>query len=340
MTTTTSPRAALTPVIEPHTQRWLDELAASAGSPPLWELSPEDARQLLRYVQASVPVRLQPADIDDRIIPGGLTGQVSIRIIRPAGAAGVPLVIFHFHGGGWVLGDKDTNERLDRELANAARAVVVFVDYTPAPDAQYPVQNEQACTAMQWAIANAGGIGADPARVALVGDSAGGNVTAALTFMAKERGGPQIAAQVLSYPVTDANLDTGTYQRYADGPWATRKAMRWFWDSYLPDRARRAEITASPLQASVDQLRGLPPGPDHQRRARRAPRRGRGLRAQALPGRRARDRGPLRRHDPRLRPAQPDRRHPRAAGSHSAGRQLPAQRPDLLTTTHVKGEPR
>jgi acetyl esterase/lipase len=189
MTTTTSPRAALTPVIEPHTQRWLDELAASAGSPPLWELSPEDARQLLRYVQASVPVRLQPADIDNRIIPGGLTGQVSIRIIRPAGAAGVPLVIFHFHGGGWILGDKDTNERLDRELANAARAVVVFVDYTPAPDAQYPVQNDQACTAMQWAIANAGGIGADPARVALVGDSAGGNVTAALTFMAKERGG-------------------------------------------------------------------------------------------------------------------------------------------------------
>jgi acetyl esterase len=210
MTTTTSPRAALTPVIEPHTQRWLDELAASAGSPPLWELSPEDARQLLRYVQASVPVRLQPADIDDRIIPGGLTGQVSTRIIRPAGAAGVPLVIFRFHGGGWILGDKDTNERLDRELANAARAVVVFVDYTPAPDAQYPVQNEQACTAMQWAIANAGGIGADPARVALVGDSAGGNVTAALTFMAKERGGPQIAAQVLSYPVTDANPDTGT----------------------------------------------------------------------------------------------------------------------------------
>lgn len=168
-------------------------------------------------------------------------------------------MIFHFHGGGWILGDKDTNERLDRELTNAAQAVVVFVDYTPAPDAQYPVQNEQAYTALQWAIANAAGIGADPARVALVGDSAGGNMTAALTFMAKERGGPQIAAQVLFYPVTDANLDTGTYQRYADGSWATREAMRWFWDSYLPDRAQRAEITASPLQASVDQLRGLPP---------------------------------------------------------------------------------
>ncbi len=139
MTTTASPQAAFTPVIEPHTRQWLDELAAaSAGSPPLWELSPEDARQLLRYVQASVPVRLQPADIDDRVIPGGPTGQVSIRIIRPGGAAGVLPVIFHFHGGGWIVGDKDTHERFYRELANQAQAVVVFVDYTPGPRRAIP----------------------------------------------------------------------------------------------------------------------------------------------------------------------------------------------------------
>ena len=260
MTTTTSAQAPFTPVIEPHTEQWLDKLAAaSAGGPPLYELSPADARQVLRDVQASVPVQLQPADIDDRVIDGGPTGQVSIRIVRPAGATGVLPVVFHSHGGGWILGDKDTHERLDRELANAAQAVVVFVDYTPAPDAHYPVQNEQAYAALQWAIANAAQIGADPARVALVGDSVGGNMTAALTLMAKERGGPQIAAQVLFYPVTNASLDTGTYQRYADGPWLTREAMRWFWDSYLPDKERRPEITASPLQATLDQLRGLPP---------------------------------------------------------------------------------
>jgi len=260
MTTTTSAQAPFTPVIEPHTEQWLDKLAAaSAGGPPLYELSPADARQVLRDVQASVPVQLQPADIDDRVIDGGPTGQVSIRIVRPAGATGVLPVVFHSHGGGWILGDKDTHERLDRELANAAQAVVVFVDYTPAPDAHYPVQNEQAYAALQWAIANAAQIGADPARVALVGDSVGGNMTAALTLMAKERGGPQIAAQVLFYPVTNASLDTGTYQRYADGPWLTREAMRWFWDSYLPDKERRPEITASPLQATLDQLRDLPP---------------------------------------------------------------------------------
>ena len=255
---TTSPEMAFTPVIEPHTKQWLDQLAA-AGGPPIYELTPKDARQVLLDVQASVPVWLPPADIDDRVIQGGPTGQVSIRIVRPVGVPGVLPIVFHSHGGGWILGDKDTHERLDRELANAARAVVVFVDYTPAPEAHYPVQNEQAYTALQWAIANATEIGADPARVAVFGDSVGGNMTAALTLMAKERGGPRIAVQVLFYPVTDANLDTSTYHRYADGPWLSREAMRWYWDSYLPGQARRSEITASPLRASLDQLRGLPP---------------------------------------------------------------------------------
>ncbi|HEX6527299.1 MAG TPA: alpha/beta hydrolase, partial [Streptosporangiaceae bacterium] len=258
--TSSNSQDTLTSRIEPRTQQWLDRLAAaSAGSPPLYELSPGDARQVLRDVQANAPVQLPPAEIEDRVIPGGPTGQVSIRIVRPAGASGVLPVVFHSHGGGWILGDKDTHDRLDRELANAAQAVVVFVDYIPAPEAHYPVQNEQAYTALEWTIANAAVIGANPARVALVGDSVGGNMTAALTLMAKQRGGPRIAAQVLFYPVTDANFSTNTYERYADGPWLTRPAMRWFWDAYLPEEDRRSEITASPLQATVDQLRGLPP---------------------------------------------------------------------------------
>lgn len=259
-TTPTSSPAASTPVIEPHTQQWLNELAAaSAGGPPLYELSPKDARAVLHNVQASVPVELQPADIHDRVIPGGSTGEVSIRIVKPVDATGVLPVVFHSHGGGWILGDKTTHKRLDRELANQTPAVVVFVDYTPAPEAQYPVQNEQAYTALEWAVAHAAEISADPTRIALVGDSVGGNMTAALTLMAKERGGPDITAQVLFYPVTDANFNTSTYQRYAEGPWLTRPAMRWFWDAYLPDENRRSEVTASPLRASLEQLRGLPP---------------------------------------------------------------------------------
>jgi acetyl esterase len=247
-------------VIEPRTQAWLDDLAAaSAGGPPLYELSPQDARQVLRDVQASVQVELVPADIEDRVIKGGPTGEVSIRIVRPKNLTGELPVVVHTHGGGWILGDKDTHDRMTRELAAAAGTVVVFVDYTPAPEANYPVQNEQAYTALEWAAGNGADVGGDPSRIALVGDSVGGNMTAALTLMAKERGGPSIAAQVLFYPVTDADLNTSSYEQYADGPWLTRAAMKWFWDAYLPDEAKRAEPTASPLRAPDVQLSGLPP---------------------------------------------------------------------------------
>jgi acetyl esterase len=209
-------------------------------------------------VQTSVTVDMPPAEIEDRVISGGPTGEVEIRIVKPQNApTGLPIV-FHSHGGGWILGDKDTHERLDRELANDVQAAVVFVNYTPAPDAQYPTQIEQAYTALEWAVEHAGEFGADAGRLALFGDSVGGNMTAALTIMAKQRKGPEIAAQVLFYPVTDANFDTESYLRYADGPWLTRPAMQWFWDSYLPDEDKRAEIMASPLRASLDDLKGLP----------------------------------------------------------------------------------
>lgn len=232
--------------------------STTAAFPPVIELSPADAREVLRQVQASVPVELPPAQIDDRVIPGGPTGEVSIWIVRPADTTGVLPVVFHSRGGGWIPGDKDTYERLGCELANQAQAVVVFVDYTRALEGHYPTQNEQAYTALHWAIASEAQISAGPARVVLIG-SAGCNMTAALTLMVKQHGGPQFAAQLMFYLVTDAGLDTSTYQRYAEGPWLSREAMRWFWDSYLPDQARQSEVTASPLKASLEQLRGLPP---------------------------------------------------------------------------------
>lgn len=245
-------------VIEPATEKWLDKLAA-AGGPPLYELSPKDARNVLRSVQASVSVTEQPAEIVDRTIPGGPAGEVSIRIYKPKDAETRLPIVVHTHGGGWILGDKDTHERLDRELTNATDAVIVFVDYTPAPEAKYPTQNEQAYAALEWAAENAEELGADAGRIALLGDSVGGNMVAALTLMAKERGGPKLAAQVLFYPVTNADFETETYRRYADGPWLTRPAMQWFWDAYCPDESRRSQITASPLEASLGELRGLPP---------------------------------------------------------------------------------
>lgn len=247
-------------VIEPTTEKWLAELAAAnAEGPPVQELSPADARKVLISVQASVTVDQPDAEIDDMTISGGPTGDVEIRIVKPKKVTGTLPIVLHSHGGGWILGDKTTHERLDRELANAIGAVIVFTNYTPAPEAHYPVQNEQAYTALEWAVAHASEIGADPARVAVLGDSVGGNMTAALTLMAKQRSGPKIAAQVLFYPVTDADFETKTYRKYADGPWLTRPEMQWFWDAYLPDEQRRSEITASPLQATLDDLAGLPP---------------------------------------------------------------------------------
>jgi len=232
--------------------------STTAAFPPVIELSPADAREVLRQVQASVPVELPLAQIDDRVIPGGPTGEVSIRIVRPANTTGVMPVVLHSHGGGCIPGDKDIHERLGCELANQAQAVVVFVRYTPAPEADYPTQNEQVYTALHWAVASAAQISAGPIRVVLIG-SVGGNMTAALTLMAKQHGGPQIAAQLLFYLVTDTILGTSTCQRCAEGSWLSREAMGWFWDSYLPDQGRQSEVTASPLQASPEQLRGLPP---------------------------------------------------------------------------------
>jgi acetyl esterase len=319
-----SSTSAAEPLIEPQTQAWLDSVADEEG-PPIYDLAPAAARQVLRHAQADAPVDLAPAQIEDRTIDGGPTGSVELRIYRPEGATGPLPLVLHTHGGGWILGDKDTHERLDRELTGLTGAMIVFVDYTPAPDAQYPVQNEQAYTALLWAVDHAGEIGADAGRFALLGDSVGGNMAAALTLMLKERGGPQPEAQVLFYPVTDHGLDTGSYRAFADGPWLTRRAMTWFWDAYLPDVAARDAPTVSPFARVAGRALGPAAGAGDHRRQRRPARRGRGLRPPPRGGRQHGHAGPLRRHDPRLRPAQPDRRDAGAARRDPAGGGLPAQ---------------
>jgi acetyl esterase len=165
----------------------------------------------------------------------------------------------YFHGGGWVLGDKETHDRLVREITNDAQATVVFVDYARSPEAKYPVAIEQAYTATKWAAENGASIGVDTSRLVVAGDSVGGNMVAAVTLLARVRGGPKVDFQVLCYPVTDANFDTQSYQQFGQaGYWLTREAMRWFWDSYAPEAVRN-EPTVSPLRASLDQLKGLPP---------------------------------------------------------------------------------
>ena len=245
------------PVFEPKTQAFIDALSAQGGK-PLYQLSYADARKVLEDAQA-VPVAKLPADIEEKILPAGPTGEVSVRIYRPKNAKGLLPVVIYTHGGGWVLGSKNTHDRLLRDLVNGTNAAFVFVNYTPSPEVQFPVPAEQAYAALKYISEHGKEFGFDTTRLAVAGDSVAGDMAIALTLLAKERKGPAIRYQVLLYPVTDANFNTGSYNEFADGPWLAKAAMKWFWDAYAPHVEDRKKITASPLSATVEQLKGLPP---------------------------------------------------------------------------------
>lgn len=244
-------------LLEPATRAFIEKVNKQGGT-PIYQLSPKDARKVLSDLQAAQVAKL-PADVDDLEIPVGPEGRVSVRIVRPKGNKETLPVVMYFHGGGWVLGGKDTHDRLVREIANGANAAVVFVNFTPSPEAKYPTPVEEAYAATKYVSENGEKLNLDSSRLAVAGDSVGGNMAAAVLLLAKERGGPKIDYQVLFYPVTDANFNTQSYQQYATGIWLTREAMKWFWNNYLPDEEARKQPTASPLQASLDQLRGQPP---------------------------------------------------------------------------------
>jgi acetyl esterase/lipase len=186
-------------------------------------------------------------------------GDVRVRIVRPPDAVGTLPVILYMHGGGWVLGNAHTHDRLVRELAVGTGAAVVFVEYERSPEARYPVAIEQGYATAQWIVREGAANQLDANRIAVAGDSVGGNMTAALTLMAKERGDVRFAHQSMYYPVTDAAMDTGSYEQFAEGYFLTAKMMAWFWEAYEPDVERRMAPFASPLRANDEQLAGLPP---------------------------------------------------------------------------------
>jgi acetyl esterase/lipase len=233
------------------------ELAdATATSPYLYELGPDGARQVLDAIQ-SEPV--EKLDVDVKwIVVGAAVGDVKARIVKPPRATEPLPTILYLHGGGWVLGNAVTHDRLVRELAVGANAAVVFVEYDRSPEARYPVAVEQAYATARWIVREGSAEGLDGTRLAVAGDSVGGNMAAALTLLAKRRGDVTFVHQSLYYPVTDAGQDTDSYREFAEGPFLTAKAMAWYWDAYLPDRDQRFDITASPLRATLEDLAGLP----------------------------------------------------------------------------------
>jgi len=250
-------RAENDPRIFAQVRDFLKALNSGTGK-PIEELSPVDARKVLTDAQASVTVDYSGIEESEMVIDE--EGEhVKIHITKPVDCkSGAPVFIF-IHGGGWVLGDYPTHRRLVRDLVTESGAVAVFPDYMPSPEAHYPVAINQIYAVTKWVSGHGDEIGVNGKSLAVVGNSVGGNMTAAVVLMAKAKGGPDIKLQVMLWPVTDANFGTASYDDLGEGRFLTKKMMIWFWDQYLPDGDKRREIYASPLQATLEQLKGLPP---------------------------------------------------------------------------------
>jgi acetyl esterase len=272
-------QSASTVVLKPAAQ----EFARMSAQPPfMFQLPPEQGRAKLEELQSGT-IAKPDVDIEDVMVPGGPSGQVRVRIVRPKRAGGMPgggirdrvravaqdmmsarggrsamPAILYVHGG-WVFGSSHTHDRLIRELAVQADAAVVFPEYSRSPEARFPTAIEECYAVARWVAEQGAEYGLDPSRLAIAADSAGGSIATAVAMLAQRRGGPHFREQVLFYPVTDADFETGSYREFAQGLNLGRELMMWFWDQYLPDERRRSDPLASPLRASLDDLRGMPP---------------------------------------------------------------------------------
>jgi acetyl esterase/lipase len=246
------------PVLDPRTQ-WFLNFLEELKRPQVFEVPVEDARLMFVKGQQLFAGSPKPARTEDRTLPVGPKGSVSIRIFRPEVSAEALPVVMYFHGGGWVLGDAESYDRFVREIVSGTGAAVVFVEYSRSPEERYPVPLEECFAATKWVAEHSNELGLDATRLAVAGDSAGGNMAAAVCLLAKERRGPRITAQALIYPATGSGFDTPSFKEFAEGYYLTAEASRWFWHQYAPDRSVDKEPTACPLLASLEQLKELPP---------------------------------------------------------------------------------
>ncbi len=239
--------------LDPQTKAVLEQMAA-LNLPPYWTLSAEEARRQFEATRPPVPGE-PVAKVEDRAIPGP-GGDIPVRVYTPEGNAPFPILVY-FHGGGWVLGNIASHDNTARLLTNRAGCIVVSVDYRLAPEHKFPAAAEDCYAATKWVADHAAELGGDPERIAVGGDSAGGNLAAVVSLMARDRGGPKLVFQLLIYPVTDYDLDRPSYQENAEGYLLTKDWMVWFWNHYLPSAEYAHHPHASPFRA--EDLRGLPP---------------------------------------------------------------------------------
>jgi acetyl esterase/lipase len=251
-----TPDAATDPRIYPQVREFLTELNKDGS--PFWELPQPKPQDILTGLQNKTPVDMfGVTTVEKTITEDGRA--VKIYIMTPQHAAANPGVLFFIHGGVWIVGNFQNHQRLLRDLVVGSGQVGVFVEYTPLPEAKYPTQLEESYAALKWVAAHAGEFGADGTRIAIAGNSVGGNMTAALTLMAKDRSGPKVAYQLLLIPATDASVDTESYHEFGTGRFLARAFMKYGWDLYAPDEKLRNNPYVSPLRATRDELKGLPP---------------------------------------------------------------------------------
>ncbi len=244
--------------LDPTTSAFVS--AVSAAGNPTSHIEAREAFEALQSGSISKP----PADIQDRILNIGPTGELPIRIYRPHGVQGPLPAVVYLHGGGWVLGSENTHDRLLRDMVNATASAgtpmaFVFVIYARSPEARYPVALEQAYAATKYIAEHGGDLNLDSSRLAVAGDSVGGGMATAVALLAKDRNGPQLHYQVLICPVTDARMNSGSYREFENGPFVTKASMAFFWDAYAPSEKDKEQVAVSPLLATTEQLKGLPP---------------------------------------------------------------------------------
>ncbi|BAM89111.1 unnamed protein product [Bradyrhizobium oligotrophicum S58] len=256
MTVSAAPNVATDPDLDPQVRAFLVQLNKDAS--PFWELPQPKPQDILSGLQNQTPVDMSGVTTTKRTVSKD-GREVKLYIMRPEHATARPGVLLFIHGGVWIAGNFDNHKRLLRDLVVGSAQVGVFVEYTPLPSGVYPTQLEEIYAALEWVAANAGELGADGSRIAVAGNSVGGDMTAALTLMAKDRNGPKISYQVLLIPATDASVDSPSYRAYGEDRFLPRAFMKYGWDRYAPDAKARDNPYVSPLRASVDQLKGLPP---------------------------------------------------------------------------------
>jgi acetyl esterase len=245
------------PRLSRGTKEFLKELN-SPSPPELEKLSPEEARRVLETAQESVAVDLSGiAETEKTIAAGGF--EIKLYIVRPEDADGKLPVFMFVHGGGWVLGDYPTHRRLIRDLVVASGCAAVHIEYTRTPEAIFPRQIDEIYAALRWVAENGDEIGVDGKNMAIVGNSVGGNMAAVTAIRAKEKGGPELKAQILLWPIVDADFETESYRQFGADRFLTEPLMKWMYEMYIADPEARKQKYASPLQADIEELKGLPP---------------------------------------------------------------------------------